>query len=137
MNITDKALYVFDTGLGIQIDPAEINLEQGLITSVIDTAGDLHPGANIEVKTPRDFVYIDDLNLALTVGDEIYLDNQTLDKWTVRQGWYSVDGNPPIYGWYLESIPVGRIRSLYLKDKDSITMATPGTSLTLPDVSMG
>lgn len=134
MALLNRSLYVFDTDLGIQIDPAEITMEQGVVRTVVDTAGELHEGTNIVLRTPRDFVHIEDLQLALTVGDEIYLDNQSLDRWTVRQGWYSVDGNSPIYGWYLESIPVGRIRSLYLKDLDSITLATPGTSLTLPQV---
>ena len=137
MTITDKTLYVFDTELGIQIDPKTIIVEQGVVVSVLDTNDNVHSGANIEIKTPRDYIWIPDLNIALTAGDEIYLDNQTLNKWTVKQGWYSVDGNPPIYGWYLESIPVGRIRSFYLKDLNSITMATPGTSLTLPEVTGG
>lgn len=128
MAITDRTLYVFDTDLGIQIDPASITTDQGVVTEVIDADGDLHAGTNIVIKTPDDFVYVPDLGIMLTVGDEIYLDNQTLDRWTVRQGWYTVDGNPAIYGWYLESIPVGRVRSFYLKDLNSITIATAQTT---------
>ena len=75
-----------------------------------------------------------DLDQSLTVGDEIYLDNQSLQKWTVRRGWYSVDDNPAIYGWYLESIPVGTVRSLFLKDFNSLTFVTPKTEFTLPTV---
>lgn len=124
MTITDSTIYVVDTYEGRQIDPSVISVSEGVVTAVTDTQGDTYLGERVAIITPRDFVYVADLDIQLTVGDEIYLDNQSRQKWTVRQGWYSVDGNPAIYGWYLESIPVGQVRSLYLKDLDHLTVAT-------------
>lgn len=137
MSVENRTLYVFDTDEGIQIDPASITLHQGEITSVTDTSGVERAGTVIEVKMPNDFIYVPDLDLNITVGDEIYLDRDSHERWTVRQGWYEVDGNPAIYGWYLESIPVGRVRSLYQKDLNSLTAATTLTSLSLPTVTGG
>lgn len=137
MSVENRTLYVFDIDEGVQIDPASMTLSQGEITSVVGTDEVTRPGSVIEVKTPNDFIHVPDLDLNITVGDEIYLDRDSHQRWTVRRGWYEVDGNPAIYGWYLESIPVGRIRSLYRKDLNSLTAATTFTSSTLPTVTGG
>lgn len=131
--ITDKTIYVKDLDTGVQIDAVQLEVSQGEVLSALDTLDETH--TNVAVLTPRDFVYIPDLDINLTVGDEIYLDNQSTQKWTVRQGWYEVDGNPAIYGWYLESVPVGRIRSLYLKDVNNLTMASTSNAMGIKALS--
>lgn len=122
--LQDRTLYLFNTDTGLQIDPETITMSEGVIQEVTSLSGEVVTGTNIAVMTPRDVLYIPDLNLCLCAGDEIYLDNQSTQRWTIRQGWYEVDGNPAIYGWYLESIPVGRIRSFYMKDINNLTIAT-------------
>ena len=126
--ILDRTIYAKDLDTGLEIDPATLTVNQGVVSSVTDAAGEVY--TDVAIYTPRDFLYIPDLDLNLKVGDVIYLDNQSRQKWTVRQGWYEVDGNPAIYGWYLESIPVGRVRSFYLKDINNLTVAASGNSLT-------
>lgn len=130
-----KSLYIVDETSNRQIDPKQINLVQGVISEVTDVNDVSYLGEKLTVLTPRDFIHVDDLNQPLCIGDEIYLDNQSRQKWTVRFGWYEVDGNPPICGWYLESIPVGRIRSLYLKDLDHLTFVTPKVAFSNPQAS--
>ena len=75
------------------------------IVDFLDAGGNSYLGNQVTLITDRDFLYVPDLDQSLTVGDEIYLDNQTIQRWNVCKGWYSVDDNPPINGWYLESIP--------------------------------
>lgn len=117
-----------------QVDPVTLDLEQGEVVKITDTEDIEHTGADLVVLTPRDFVYVKDLDLPLSVGDEIYLDNQSHDVWKVRHGWYSVDGNPAICGWYLESVPAGRVRSLYLKDLQYLTIKTSQITITPPEL---
>lgn len=121
-------IYMIDTDTNVQIDPASLIIDGSVITSVADTEGTIYAGSDVQMFTPANLIVVPDLDRTLTVGDEIYLDNQSRERWTVRQGWYEVDGNPAIYGWYLESQPVGRVRSLYLKDLNSITFVTPAVS---------
>lgn len=115
-----------------QIDPSDIVLEQGIVKSIIDTNDVVYKGKDIVVLTPRDFIYVKDLDLPLSLGDEIYLDNQSHQIWEVCYGWYEVDGNPAICGWYLKSIPAGRIRSLYLKDLQNLTIRTSSLTIIPP-----
>lgn len=117
-----------------QIDVNAIVVDNTVVTQVNDTEGNQYPGTTVTLITDRDFLYVPDLDQSLTVGDEIYLDNQTIQRWRVCKGWYSVDDNPPINGWYLESIPAGKIRSLFLKDFNSLTFVTPKTEFTLPTI---
>lgn len=132
-----NTLFIIDNQTERQIDPISASITQGVVTSVTDALGDTYEGSQISVLTPRDYITVTDLHQPLCVGDEIYLNNQSRQRWTVRHGWYEVDGNPAICGWYLESIPVGRVRSLYLKDLDSLTMATSKTAYTIPDTVKG
>lgn len=125
MQLTQRTLYVVDTESGVQIDPATLTFSQGVLETAVTASGDTYEGANLRLYVPADFIYVSDLNIMLCPGDTIYLDNQSRDKWTIHKGWYEVDGNPAIYGWYLESIPVGRVRSFYLKDLNNLTMAEP------------
>lgn len=120
-----EKLYITNLNDDRAIDAETILMSQGAVSIVRDGEGNAY--SNVSVKTDRDFIPVPDLGISLTAGDEIYLDNQSHQKWTVRIGWYAVDGNPAIYGWYLESIPVGRVRSLYLKDLNSLTMVTSKT----------
>lgn len=117
-----------------QIDPVTLDIEQGEVVKIVDTDGVEHTGTNLVVLTPRDFVYVKDLDIPLSVGDEIYLDNQSHDAWKVCHGWYAVDGNPAICGWYLESIPAGRVRSLYLKDLQRLTIKTSQITIVPPEL---
>lgn len=125
-------LYCYDGDQ--QIDPSEIELEQGEVISVTDTEGEQHTGNELKVLTPRDFLYVKDLDLPLSVGDVIYLDNQSHQEWKVRHGWYAVDGNPAICGWYLESIPAGRVRSLYQKDLRYLTIKESQITIVPPEI---
>lgn len=127
----DAVLYCYDGDK--QIDPKRITLNQGVVTQILSVNGEEHTGRELSVRTPRDFIYVKDLDIPLNVGDKIYLDNQSHQVWEVCYGWYSVDGNPSICGWYLTSIPAGRIRSLYLKDLGHLTMRTTELTITPPD----
>lgn len=117
-----------------QIDINAIVVDNTVVTQVNDTEGNEYPGNAVTLITDRDFLYVPDLDQSLTVGDEIYLDNQSIQRWRVCKGWYSVDDNPAINGWYLESIPAGKVRSLFLKDFNSLTFVTPKTEFTLPTI---
>lgn len=129
-----NSVYIIDEDTSRQIDPHQISVEQGVVTEVKDTSNNSYPGDKVTLLTPRDFIHVADLNQPLYVGDEIYLDNQSRQKWVVHYGWYEVDGNLPICGWYLQSIPTGRVRSLYLKDLDNLTLVTPRVSFSTPDL---
>lgn len=129
-----NAIFVIENETGRQLDAAAITLDRGVIDKVVDENGGVYEDGNVALLTTRDFIHVKDLDLPLCVGDEIYLDNQSQQRWVVRYGWYEVDGNPAICGWYLESVPIGRIRSLYLKDLHHLTMVTPRTGYRLPDV---
>lgn len=117
-----------------QIDIKSVVVDNTVVTEVTDAKGNQYSGTAVTLITDRDFLYVPDLDQSLTVGDEIYLDNQSIQRWRVCKGWYSVDDNPPINGWYLESIPAGKIRSLFLKDFNSLTFVTPKTEFTLPTI---
>lgn len=127
-------IYAVQKSTDKQIDLTELTIRDTVVVSAKDADETTYLGTDINIITPRDFLYVPDLDQNLTVGDEIYLDNQSLQKWTVRLGWYSVDDNPAIYGWYLESIPAGKVRSLFLKDFNSLTFVTPKTEFTLPEI---
>lgn len=129
-----NVLYGVDENTGTQIDVKNISVLDTVVTKVSDAGGNSYLGNQVTLITDRDFLYVPDLDQSLTVGDEIYLDNQTTQRWRVCKGWYSVDDNPPINGWYLESIPAGKIRSLFLKDFNSLTFVTPKTEFTLPAI---
>lgn len=130
----ENIIYVVQKSTDKQLDITDITVHDTVIASVVDSEQTTYLGDDLKVITPRDFLYVPDLDQNLTVGDEIYLDNQSIQKWVVRMGWYSVDDNPAIYGWYLESIPAGKVRSLFLKDFNSLTFVTPKTQFTLPEV---
>ena len=129
-----NVLYGVDENTGTQIDVTNISVLDTVVAQVSDAGGNSYLGNQVTLITDRDFLYVPDLDQSLTVGDEIYLDNQTTQRWIVCKGWYSVDDNPPINGWYLESIPAGKIRSLFLKDFNSLTFVTPKTEFTLPAI---
>ena len=113
-------IYAVQKSTDRQIDLTELTIRDTVVVAAKDADETAYLGTDLNIITPRDFLYVPDLDQNLTVGDEIYLDNQSLQKWTVRLGWYSVDDNPAIYGWYLESIPAGKVRSLFLKDFNSL-----------------
>lgn len=129
-----NVLYTVLDESGTQLDVNAVVIDNTVVTQVTDTEGNEYPGNAVTLLTNRDFLYVPDLDQSLTIGDEIYLDNQSIQRWRVCKGWYSVDDNPAINGWYLESIPAGKIRSLFLKDFNSLTFVTPKTEFTLPTV---
>lgn len=108
-------LYCVDDNTSTQLDIVELKMEGTVVSEVVDAAGDTHSGASVTIITDRDFLYVPDLDQSLSVGDQIYLDNQSRQRWEVKKGWYSVDDNPAIYGYYLASIPAGKTRSLFLR----------------------
>lgn len=128
----NNILYAVVKATNRQIAVASIVMSNSIVFEVVDTEDNHYAGADILMFTDRDFLYVPDLDQCLCAGDEIYLDNQTTQRWRVCRGWYSVDDNPAIYGWYLESIPTGKVRSLFLKDFNSLTFVTPRTEFTLP-----
>lgn len=132
--VLDNILYGIRKEDDRQLNLISLTIVDTVVVSALDSDAISYPGSEIRIITDRDFLYVPDLDQSLTVGDEIYLDNQSLQKWRVRRGWYSVDDNPPICGWYLESIPAGKIRSLFLKDFNSLTFVTPRTEFTLPQI---
>lgn len=129
-----NVLYGVDENTGTQIDVTNIAVLNTVVAQVSDADGNTYPGNQVTLITDRDFLYVPDLDQSLSVGDQIYLDNQSHQRWEVRKGWYSVDDNPAIYGYYLSSIPAGKTRSLFLKDFNSLTFVTPKTQFTLPTI---
>lgn len=127
-----NVLYGVDDNTGAQIDVTDIAILNTVVAQVSDADGNVYPGDQVTLITDRDFLYVPDLDQSLSVGDQIYLDNQSHQRWEVKKGWYSVDDNPAIYGYYLSSIPAGKTRSLFLKDFNSLTFVTPKTQFTLP-----
>lgn len=127
-----NVLYGVDENTGAQIDVTSISVLNTVVAQVSDADGNIYPGDQVTLITDRDFLYVPDLDQSLSVGDQIYLDNQSHQRWEVKKGWYSVDDNPVIYGYYLSSIPAGKTRSLFLKDFNSLTFVTPKTQFTLP-----
>lgn len=129
-----NVLYGVDENTGAQIDVTSISVLDTVVTQVSDVEGNTYLGDQVTLITDRDFLYVPDLDQSLSVGDQIYLDNQSDQRWEVKKGWYSVDDNPAIYGYYLSSIPAGKTRSLFLKDFNSLTFVTPKTQFTLPTI---
>lgn len=129
-----NVLYGVDDNTGSQIDVTDIAILNTVVAQVSDADGNVYPGDQVTLITDRDFLYVPDLDQSLSVGDQIYLDNQSHQRWEVKKGWYSVDDNPAIYGYYLSSIPAGKARSLFLKDFNSLTFVTPKTQFTLPTI---
>lgn len=129
-----NVLYGVDDNTGAQIDVTDIAILNTVVAQVSDTDGNVYPGDQVTLITDRDFLYVPDLDQSLSVGDQIYLDNQSHQRWEVKKGWYSVDDNPAIYGYYLSSIPAGKTRSLFLKDFNSLTFVTPKTQFALPTI---
>ena len=129
-----NVLYGVDDNTGAQIDVTDIAILNTVVAQVSDADGNVYPGDQVTLITDRDFLYVPDLDQSLSVGDQIYLDNQSHQRWEVKKGWYSVDDNPAIYGYYLSSIPAGKTRSLFLKDFNSLTFVTPKTQVTLPTI---
>lgn len=129
-----NVLYGVDDNTGAQIDVTDIAILNTVVAQVSDADGNVYPGDRVTLITDRDFLYVPDLDQSLSVGDQIYLDNQSHQRWEVKKGWYSVDDNPAIYGYYLSSIPAGKTRSLFLKDFNSLTFVTPKTQFTLPTI---
>lgn len=127
-------LYGVDDNTGAQIDVTDIAILNTVVAQVSGADGNVYPGDRVTLITDRDFLYVPDLDQSLSVGDQIYLDNQSHQRWEVKKGWYSVDDNPAIYGYYLSSIPAGKTRSLFLKDFNSLTFVTPKTQFTLPTI---
>lgn len=126
---------VLDT-TGTQVNITSLGIADTVVTQVSDAEGTTYNGDDITLITDRDFLYVPDLDQSLSVGDQIYLDNQSHQRWEVKKGWYSVDDNPAIYGYYLSSIPAGKTRSLFLKDFNSLTFVTPKTQFTLPTIML-
>jgi hypothetical protein len=129
-----NVLYGVDDNTDAQIDVTDIAILNTVVAQVSDADGNVYPGDQVTLITDRDFLYVPDLDQSLSVGDQIYLDNQSHQRWEVKKGWYSVDDNPAIYGYYLSSIPAGKTRSLFLKDFNSLTFVTPKTQFTLPTI---
>lgn len=129
-----NVLYGVDDNTGAQIDVTDIAILNTVVAQVSDADGNVYPGDQVTLITDRDFLYVPDLDQSLSVDDQIYLDNQSHQRWEVKKGWYSVDDNPAIYGYYLSSIPAGKTRSLFLKDFNSLTFVTPKTQFTLPTI---
>ena len=129
-----NVLYGVDDNTDAQIDVTDIAILNTVVAQVSDADGNVYPGDRVTLITDRDFLYVPDLDQSLSVGDQIYLDNQSHQRWEVKKGWYSVDDNPAIYGYYLSSIPAGKTRSLFLKDFNSLTFVTPKTQFTLPTI---
>ena len=129
-----NVLYGVDDNTGAQIDVTDIAILNTVVAQVSDADDNVYPGDQVTLITDRDFLYVPDLDQSLSVGDQIYLDNQSHQRWEVKKGWYSVDDNPAIYGYYLSSIPAGKTRSLFLKDFNSLTFVTPKTQFTLPTI---
>lgn len=129
-----NVLYGVDDNTGAQIDVTDIAILNTTVAQVSDADGNVYPGDQVTLITDRDFLYVPDLDQSLSVGDQLYLDNQSHQRWEVKKGWYSVDDNPAIYGYYLSSIPAGKTRSLFLKDFNSLTFVTPKTQFTLPTI---
>jgi len=68
------------------------------------------------------FLDIPDLDIRLWAGSIVQLGRFNSDRWVVRCGWYAVNGNREVYGWYLVRHGDGMIKPLQRTDLDDIYM---------------
>lgn len=65
------------------------------------------------------------LGIELEVGNRIKLGRFCTAEWIVQYGWYSIGGDRPVCGWYLEdALTAGTIKPLHLSDLDDINIIT-------------
>lgn len=69
---------------------------------------------NIYLKDPNS-------NRAIYPGDIVTLKRFSMIDWQVNYGWFSYEGNRPIYGWYLVNLKdLSQIEIFLLSDFDDI-----------------
>jgi len=62
----------------------------------------------------------------LSPGSKVKLGRFSQERWVVQFGWYSVNGNRPICGWYLHDIDdVQLVKHLQLPDLSDIFIFEP------------
>lgn len=65
------------------------------------------------------------LGIELQPGYKIKLGRFRTAEWVVQYGWYSIGGDRPVCGWYLEdALTAGHIKALHLCDLDDIYVIT-------------
>ena len=63
---------------------------------------------------------IPEYSLTIHEGDTIQIGKFDHMKWVANFGWYSVNGNKPICGWYLRDAITQEVRSLQYTDLPDI-----------------
>lgn len=65
------------------------------------------------------------LGIELEPGNKIKLGRFCTAQWIVQYGWYSIEGDRPVCGWYLtDALTAGKIKPLHLSDLDDINIVT-------------
>jgi hypothetical protein len=118
-------IYVVDKQ-GFEVSAKTITLSNNSVVSVTDVEDKEYAVDEIDVLTPSDYIYIKDIGAMLYQDVKVHLTRFDYRPWRLKRGWYTVDGNPAINGWYLESLPPGQIRSLQQRDLSEIEIITQG-----------
>jgi hypothetical protein len=116
--VSDNTLFAIDS-MGLELAVKAAYVRGGRVVG-IQTEDNRVIESGFAVYTARDFLKLEGVSTVVYEGNIVRLNKFDDSPWRVRKGWYSVNGNPEIWGWYLESIPAGQLRSIQLRDLATI-----------------
>ena len=106
----------------ILLDVTGAVFANGQLVSVTDSDGDTYPASQVQLLTPDNQILIPGFDYPLTVGDTLRLSHSDKRPWRLQKGWYSAEGTPAVWGWFLESIPAGECRAFREKDRMEVIL---------------
>lgn len=106
----------------IILDIVSATFSNDQLISATDSEDIVYQASEIELITSDDQLSIPGFDYPLVVGDVVRLSYSDKRPWTVRKGWYSSEGTPAVWGWYLESIPAGECRPFRQKDRMEVLL---------------
>jgi hypothetical protein len=118
VKVSDNTLFAIDS-MGQELAMKAAYVRGGKVVG-IQTIDNRVIESGFAVYTGRDFLKLEGVSTVIWEGSVIRLNKFDDSPWKLCKGWYSVNGNPEIWGWYLESIPAGQIRSLQFRDLTTI-----------------
>lgn len=104
------------------LDVTEAHFEGTVLQYVITADGTRYDAGVLAAFSPEDQMIIPGFDYPLVIGDVVRLAHSDKRPWRVRKGWYSSEGTPAVWGWYLESIPVGECRPFRQKDRMEVLL---------------
>jgi len=118
VKVSDNTLFAIDS-MGQELAVKAAYVRGGQVVG-IQTEDNRVIESGFAIYTGRDFLKLEGVSTVIWEGSVIRLNKFDDSPWRVCKGWYAVNGNPEIWGWYLESIPAGQIRSIQLRDLATI-----------------